>query len=295
MLDAELLTLTKFNTVWSGNPVMVAAVGSLQAKVNSINTQDQAQKASTKGITMTKEQAKTAMIDLAYSHIVAGKAYATATNNTLLKETLHYSHSDLKKLKDTDCDDVCQIVKDAVSPFIASMANYGATAATLTALQNGINAFSAMIGKPRSQKAATVVATKTIDQYIRETRTINKESLDLIIEQYKTINPAFYKEYKSARMIVDIGSHFTTVLMGLILDENGPIENAVVKVRDTTKFKKTDAKGSFKFLGLAEGGYVVEVTAPNNKAVSVKVKVTEKDVSKVEIKLERILSDDAIG
>ncbi len=288
MLDAELLTLAKYNTTWSGNPVMVTAVNSLQAKVNNLNAMDQAQKATTKGITLGKVQARTAMNDFVYTHIQAGRAYATANNNTTLKETLHYSHSDLKRLKDTDADDVCQIVHDAVAPYISGMANYGATTASLTALQTAINTFSVLIGKPRSQKAATVAATKSVSQLLTEARTINKDTLDPLIEQYKSSNTAFYKEYHTSRIKVDIGSHTVTILSGKVTDGTNPVEHALIKLRNTTKMKKTDAKGTYKFMRLAAGTYVIDVSAQGYKPASVNVTITENEINKVNIIIEKL-------
>ena len=283
MLESELQTLNKHNSTWSGNPVMVSTVGSLQGAVNSLNTMDTAQKAKTIGITLTKEQARTNMINIGFAHIAAGRAYATATNNTTLKETLYYTMSDLKRAKDTDVDDYCQIVHDAVLPYIASMTSYGATTTTLGTLQTDINTFSGMIGKPRSQKAATAAVTKSMAEIFEETRTINKDSLDQLMEQYKTSNEAFYNEYHTSRIIVNIGTHKETFLEGVVTDGTNPIIKATVKVTGTKKKKITTKNGKFRFLHLEPQKYTVTATAQGYVNFSENVMLTKDVANKITI------------
>ncbi len=289
MLMAVLVTLNKFKSAWEGNPVMVTAVNNLQARVDLLNAMDIAQKATSKGITQTKEQAKTAMINLAYGHIMAGRAYATSINNLTLKQTLNYTHSDLIRAKDTDVFDIGQIVHDALSPIINSMANYGATPATLTALQTAVDNFSDMIGKPRSQKAVTITATKNVKDVILETRAFNKDILDPLIEQYKTSNTEFYDEYHVSRIKVDVGHRKTTIIQGVITDgSNNPVAKALVTLRSTKKMKKTGVNGKYKFMNVETGTFFIDVTAQGYSSISFSVTITEFEVNKKDIQINKI-------
>ena len=284
MLEATLITLLKYNSAYSANAVMVAAVNTLQATINSIRSADLVQNATAKGITMTKEQAKTAMINLAFAHISAGRAYATANGNTALKETLHYSHSDLTKLKDNDAYTDCQTVHDAVSPYIGSMTSYGATATTLGTLQTDINNFAALIGKPRSQISASSAATKTVAQLIDNSRELNKDTLDPLMEQFKTSNAAFYKEYHTSRIIVNIGTHKETILEGVVTNgSNTPLVNVMVKITNTRKKKITKDNGKFRFMKLQPIKYTVTATAQGYKPFSENVLLTKDEANKITI------------
>jgi len=283
MLEATLITLLKYNTVYSSNAVFVAAVNTLQSTINSIRSTDLVQNAKSIGITLTKEEAKTAMITLAFAHVSAGRAYATATSNTSLKSTLDYSLSDLKKLKDNDAWTDCQSIHDAVSPYIASMTPYGATATTLASLQTDINNYAPLIGKPRSQVAASAAATKSVVQLIEGSRELYKDTLDPLMEQFKISNVAFYNEYHTSRIIVNIGTHKETIIEGLVTNGTSPIAGILVKLTGTTKKKLTKANGKFRFMKLQPQKYTVTATGSGYKPFSENVMLTKDEANKVTV------------
>ena len=283
MLEATLITLQKYNSVYSTNAVMVAAMNTLQSTINSIRSTDLVQNATAKGITLTKDQAKTAMVNLAFAHVSAGKAYATATSNTTLKATLYYTLSDLKKAKDNDAWTDCQSIHDAVLPYIASMASYGANATTLGTLQTDINNYAPLIGKPRSQVAASAAATKNVKQLIKASRDFNKNTLDPLMEQYKTSNLAFYEEYHTSRIIVNIGTHKETILEGVVTNGTLPIEGILVKLTNTKKKKLTTKTGKFRFMKLQPQKYTVTATGTNYVNFSENVMLTKDEANKITI------------
>jgi len=283
MLEATLITLLKYNTVYSTNAVFVAAVNTLQANINSLRAGDTAQTATAKGITMTKAQTKTAMVNIAFAHVSAGRAYATATSNTALKQTLHYTLSALEKAKDNDAFADCQAIHDAVSPYIASMTSYGATATTLGTLQTDISNFGALIGKPRSQISARAATTKTVKQLIIACRELNKDTLDPLMEQFKTSSSVFYEEYHTSRIIVNVGTHKETFLEGVVTDGTNPIIKATVKVTGTKKKKVTTKNGKFRFMKLQPQKYTVTATAQGYVNFSENVMLTKDEANKITI------------
>jgi hypothetical protein len=284
MLEATLITLLKYNSVYSSNAVMVAAVNTLQSTINSLRAGDTAQTATAKGITMSKGETKTAMVNIAFAHASAGIAYATSVGNTTLKQTLHFTHTALEKAKDNDAYADCQAIHDAVSPYIGSMTPFGATATTLGTLQNDINNFGALIGKPRSQISAKAATTKTIKQLIIDSRNLNKGTLDPMMEQFKTSNAVFYKEYHTSRIIVDIGTHKQTIIEGVVTNAaNSPLANILVKMTNTKKKKKTKANGKFKFMKLQPIKYTVTATGQGYKPFSEVVLLTKDEITKITI------------
>ena len=283
MLEATLITLQKYASVYSSNAVLVAAVNTLQSTINSIRSTDLLQNAKSIGITLTKEQAKSAMINLAFAHVSAGRAYATATSNTTLKATLNYTLSDLKKLNDNDAWTDCQTIHDAVSTYIGSMAPYGANATTLGALQTDINNYAPLIGKPRSPISASSAATKNVKEIIIGSRSLTKDSLDPLMEQFKTSNVPFYTEYHSSRIIVNIGSHKETILEGVVTNGTSPIAGITVKLTGTKKRKLTKANGKFRFMKLQPQKYTVTATGSGYKPFSENVMLTKDEANKVTV------------
>ena len=284
MLEATLITLLKYNSVYSSNAVMVAAVNTLQGNINSLRAGDTAQTATAKGITMTKAQTKTAMVNIAFAHASAGIAYATSVGNTTLKQTLHFPHTTLEKAKDNDAYADCQAIHDAISPYIGSMTPFGATATTLGTLQTDINNFGALIGKPRSQISAKAATTKTIKQLIIDSRNLNRGTLDPLMEQFKTSNVVFYNEYHTSRIIVDIGTHTETIIEGVVTNAaNSPLAGILVKMTNTKKKKKTKANGKFRFMKLQPIKYTVTATGQGYKNFSEVVLLTKDEITKITI------------
>ena len=102
------------------------------------------------------------------------------------------------------------------------MTSYGATATTLGTLQTDISNFGALIGKPRSQISARAATTKTVKQLIIATRELNKDTIDPLMEQFKTSSSIFYEEYHTSRIIVNVGTHKETFLEGVVTEWNKP-------------------------------------------------------------------------
>ena len=262
MMQSTMLILTNFSSAWSANAAITAAVIQYQTHLTAIMNADQLQKTSTIGTTQTKEAAKESLIANTLSIASAGIAYAAATNNLALKASCKIVASDLEKAKDNDLTGLCQNVHDAVNTYIASMASYGATVASLAAMQTSITNFSGMVGKPRAVQTISIDATVDIDQHLRAAKTLLEEQLDTLLVQFQSSSPHFHNQYRAARIIVDYGHRKTVILKGYIYDiHNHVLKGALVTMTGTAthkKFSKLD--GSYKFSRLHTGTYTFTVS-----------------------------------
>jgi hypothetical protein len=164
---------------------------------------------------------------------------------------------------DTDADDICQNIHDNLNSYIANTTFYGATTTTQTTLQNAINTYSAMIGKPRAQIAIVRNATLTIEQHLTALNNIFKDQLDGVMAAlYTTTNAPFYNEYVSTRVIVDIGHRHTVILKGFIYDaHNNALAGVLVELTGAAKHKKTtEATGKYIFTRLHTGTYTLTIS-----------------------------------
>jgi hypothetical protein len=87
-----------------------------------------------------------------------------------------------------------------------TLAPYGITAATLTALQTRISAYVAVIGAPRVVRVKISTATEMLDTEFARADMILNDRIDGLMEQFKDSGTSFYADYKNARRIVDTGS-----------------------------------------------------------------------------------------
>jgi hypothetical protein len=263
MYDAVEQLFNANTTIWSSNTAVSATFATFTSHVNAINANDTVQKTSSIGTTNTKETAKAAMAVAAIAVANAGKAYATATSNQVLFDAMNHTKSEIIKASDTDADDISQNIHDNLLPFIANTTAYGATTASLTNLQNLINAYSALIGKPALQKSIVANATITLAQHFSAANALLKNSLDTLMAQYQTTNAVFYNQYTSVRTINDIGHRHTVILEGFIYDNHAhALASAKVELTgDALHQKITDATGHYKFTRLHAGTYTLTIVA----------------------------------
>lgn len=263
MYDAVEQLLNANTGIWSSNAAMSATVSTFISHVNAINANDTVQKTSSIGTTQTKETAKFNMAMSAIAVANAGKSYATATSNQVLFDAMNHAKNEILKASDTDADDISQNIHDNIQPYIANTVAYGATATSLTNLQNLITAFSALIGKPALQKSIVANATLTLAQHFSAANALLKNQLDGLMTQYQTPNAVFYNQYHSVRVINDIGHRHTVTFTGFIYDNHGhAITGANVALSGHASHHKiTNATGEYKFTRLHTGSFTLTIIA----------------------------------
>ena len=262
MYETEKQFLNSNTAVWSSNPTVSAAIATYMSLVAGITANDAVQKTSTIGVTNTKQTAKLNMATAAVAIANAGKAYATATSNQALFNDMSHGKTEIIKASDTDANGICQNIVNAITPYIASTTTYGATATSLTNLQNLINTYYVLIGTPAIQKSLVTTATLSLDQQFSAVNALFKNLLDPLMQQYQTSNVLFYNQYTALREINDIGHRHTVILKGFIYNtSNQALPNAVVSLSGgATHTKITKATGQYKFVHLNTGNYTITVT-----------------------------------
>lgn len=201
MYDAVMQFLNTYPEVWSDNPTISAIVLSFSNHLDALNASDLLQKTSTVGITQNKTAAKEAMANAAILAAKAGFAHANVIKDIELAAQFKVSLSEIKAAKDTDADDICQNIHNALQPHVSHLQNYGVNAATQVALQQAIDAFSALIGKPKSVASVSINATLSIEQHFEAADNILLNQLDPIFLQFEVSNSAFYNQYNAVRVV----------------------------------------------------------------------------------------------
>ena len=157
------------------------------------------------GVAKDKTALKDSMIDLTLRIAGAVFAYASDTNNLILKGKVDFSRSELRQERDSFCIQHCQGVGDEANTVIGPLASYGILPADITTLRTLVANFTSALSAPRTAIAERKGATDEIGKQVRKTDAILKEKLDKLIEKFKVSNVDFYKLYFDARRIVDIG------------------------------------------------------------------------------------------
>jgi len=248
----------------------------------------------------SKSQLKQNLVTLAADASRKLTAYAKFTNNQTLLSEVNYSESELKRRADTNLRDAAQGIYDRAQPIVASSATYGITAATQTALLNAINAFNTAIPKPRLGITEKKQSTTQLAKLFKTADTA-LDNIDTAVEIVRLTQVNFYNGYKAARKLVLTGGGSVSV-KGIVIDAltGEPLKSATLKFvtngtlaklktpngnSDITK--KTADKGGFMVKTLAEGTYQVIISKPGYKEQIVTVNVSDREMSVLDIKLEK--------
>ena len=143
--------------------------------------------------------------DLAWQVAAQVAAYAAQANNRTLLARVGFSRTKLTAGGDQDAVSRCRAVHTAASEHLAALTKYRVDAAKLTALDNAIKAFQALITAPRDSTTQSASATRQLPALFKQADALLKEQLDKLMGDYAVSEPTFHGEYLAARVIVDAG------------------------------------------------------------------------------------------
>lgn len=124
--------------------------------------------------------------------------------------------------------------------------------------------------------------------------------MDLDIELFKTLNPDFYSQYKTARIIVSTGGGKTSVIGHVtLLGNNEPVKGvsfsfsldgeakSASAMPQKPVVKKSADKGIFRIANLPEGTYNVVVKKTGFKEQVLTVNVANGETTNVDVILDK--------
>jgi len=207
MYRAVLQVLDANAAEYAGVTAMGTQVTNLHNSVDLIGQLAQTQTADTSGITLDKAMLQDQMVDMALRVAGALKAFASDTTNAPLRQQADINKTTFTRARDDMRDDIAQQIHDLGNTNVASLAPFGVTAATLSALQTRIDAYRAAIGSPRTARVQKSTATDMLGTEFDRADMILGDRIDGLIEQFKSSGTTFFSDYKNARKIVNTGDH----------------------------------------------------------------------------------------
>ena len=284
-------------------PNYTANSTTLLSCIPQIQNISEQQKISKTGLADNKNQLKDALIITIADYSGKLGAYAKFTNNPVLAQEIKFTAGRLKKEADTAIRDYAQIVYDRAQPIVASLATYGITAATQTALLTSITNYNASIGKPAAGKVESSQLTKQLAGFFA-TAEGALANMDAAVEIVKLSQPNFYNGYKNVRKVVVTGVGSLAV-KGLVTDamSGEPIKGATLsfaldggislaKAKSATAttesiVKKTAEKGGFNIKSMPSGMYTVTIKKVGFADQVAMVAVANGELTEIHIQLSK--------
>lgn len=267
--EAQITMFRAVETHCNDNSSIIAAVPAFQTAFNEFKTKlaeilavVQLRDASLAGITAGKNHLKEALSRQTADIAGIIYAYAATTNNEPLKAETNLSYSKLLQTRDDELAPRCQNIHARADENKTELADYGITAATLTALQTAIDNYKTETPKTRTAQSRRKTQTANLDHLIKDATGILKTRMDKLVANFKTAHPDFVAAYEANRIIIDPATT-TTQLKGKVTAKNtgDPVKNATVTVVETNTTAKTDSSGEYQIKPLSPNTYTIRVTA----------------------------------
>ncbi|MBR8536029.1 hypothetical protein KDU71_10705 [Carboxylicivirga sediminis] len=143
---------------------------------------------------------------------VAAALYVYAHDNKLpgLKSQVGITPSSLKRMTDKELKNACQLVLELAETYVGDLADYGVTPEVVATLKKEIEDYATLIATPRNEIVTRSQATARLKELFDEADELLKNKLDKLMVLMEVQQPAIYKTYLAARVIVDLKSSKTT-------------------------------------------------------------------------------------
>lgn len=209
-----------------------------------------------KGISVSKRELKSRVIDLAIDVARKTMAYAVNEEDSVIAAEMNYNKSELEKSADTILRDQCQVIHDRAKAHLAVLEDYDLKASDFLSLQEMINSYTASIPLPRTGVLTKKKATAQLAELFLETDAL-LDKMDTLTEMVRKSNPEFYNSFKNSRLLTN-SSNRKLAIRGTFKNVSGEAVGNVTYTIDgiDRKFKSTP-KGNFQLQSLASGAYVL--------------------------------------
>lgn len=264
MYESTLTVLKANNAIWSPISPIAETIAIVEGKMKLIRDYRQIQERDTTGITVNKHNIEGNLINAMIKVISGLIAHATVTENPELLNSINYTPHNLKKSRDNILYDKAQLIYNTAGPLATELASYLVTQPDIDA----INTFSAdyltAIPAKRAAVSASKTSTTNIKNTFREIDFLFKDKLDNLLILFQVPNATFYKEYKAARIIIDLGVRHDkekTLISGTVenFETEFPINEAYVWIVEKGISYTTGPDGAFTIDVGKAGTYTVKV------------------------------------
>ena len=208
MYKAVAALLDANTTKTAAMAAFTTAHNSLKDYIDAISEKNILKGSAAAGKTDFKNQQQAELIAAAIPIAGALFALGSALKDPRIQATGDLKKGDFLKLRDTELTDVVTNIKNNADAHAADLAAYGVIPADIAALDTKINSYSNSIGSKESSQSVKVGAGKVLPQIFNEADALLKDQLDRMMEKFASSDQQFYQEYKSARVIKDLGHRF---------------------------------------------------------------------------------------
>ena len=185
--------------------VMSDSVTEFKTTLSEIDRTVMIQEGKITGTTEQKQKEELEMINAVVRIAAAMYVYGIDTSNFELTARVDINPSTLKNMNQASLQATCSMVLALAKEHIDNLGNYGVNDADVSNLEKEINDYITLVAAPRSEIVTRSQATSLLKELIKKQMDLLNIKTDKIMVMFKDTQPVFYNEYKSARIIVNMG------------------------------------------------------------------------------------------
>lgn len=192
---------TKTGTI----PAFAESYQKLSSLVDQIQVKDKERMGKTPGRVAAKDELADAMVTATVIVAAAVAAYARKKGNTQLKEAIHIHESHLRHARGSEQVNRAKLTYDLAKGIGNDLASVAITPAMLGELKSRIAAFEESLKDVSTGVAERVGARSMLSELYVQADDVLKEEIDPMMQIFRSSDPEFYNEYRSVRVIKDLG------------------------------------------------------------------------------------------
>jgi hypothetical protein len=158
-----------------------------------------------KGKAAAKEDKETLLKDTVFSIAAAIYSYAAEAGNIELKTKARVTRTQLRVTREADLIPLAKNIFNLGTTYATALADYDVSAEDLTELDQLISTYGTAKTSVGTGIAQRKSAGQTQTEIVEATDIVLRDRLDKYVERLKTKQPEFYKQYRAARVIRDVG------------------------------------------------------------------------------------------
>jgi hypothetical protein len=132
-------------------------------------------------------------------------ALGRKTGNEQYKSAGNMSLSDIEYMREPGVEQYCSKIAGLVKECAAELAIFGIAAEEVVAFDKALDIFRQQVAAKEVKIAESKAARKSLYECFDKADEILIEDIDTLVELAKIGNPDFYRQYKAARAIRDVG------------------------------------------------------------------------------------------
>lgn len=184
-------------------PARIAAFSKLKNNIQAINKEIAGQSSNTTGVALDKTALRNKLDSIAAITLASARTWASVMENNTLVAEFNYPISEIQRIKDDTVIGFCNHRISLINDNLASMADYGIDAATITEWQTALNDYQTVLESPREAVNTRHLHTETLKALFTDTANLFKDQLDPLMLAFKASDPLLYSAYRQARIIIN--------------------------------------------------------------------------------------------